>query len=63
MTSNEYEVEYITETPAGLCVSDGDRRIWLPKSQIEDFLENSFSEGDMITITVPDWLAEDKELC
>ncbi len=46
------------ETKAAWLVSDGDRDVWLPKSQCE--LEHG---KDMVCIvTMPEWLAVEKEL-
>jgi len=39
---------------------DGTKEVWLPKSQIEDIdLE---ANEPLATITIPEWLAESKEL-
>lgn len=52
------------ETAQAVLVSDdGDREnaIWLPKSQIE--MDNDHPrEGDSVEVTVPVWLAKEKEL-
>lgn len=42
------------ETAKALQVFDGDRTVWLPKSQVED-------NGDG-TFTMPEWLAHEKGL-
>jgi len=42
------------ETDKGLLFFDGDRTIWLPKSLVE--------VNDDGTVTMPEWLAMDKEL-
>ena len=43
---------------------DGDEPAWVPKSQILDYEPNvgDLEIGDKITITIPEWLAEAKEL-
>jgi hypothetical protein len=52
--------------PAGalaiLVSSDGleDSAVWLPRSQIE--YDRNASVGDIITVTMPEWLATDKGL-
>lgn len=54
----EYAVdEFIHETDAAwlLRLSDVDEELWFPKSKCE------FDEESM-TIDVPDWLAEEKEI-
>lgn len=43
------------ETDAAYRFFDGDRTIWLPKSQVE------WDSTDM-TMTIPEWLAREKEL-
>ena len=47
------------ETKAAWLVNDGDRDIWLPKSQCEVDIA-----GDNTTciVTLPEWLAIEKEL-
>lgn len=42
------------ETPKGIQIYDGATTAWLPKSQVED-------NGDG-TFTMPEWLAKDKGL-
>ena len=42
---------------------EDDDTIWLPKSQISyDEKLNGYERGDTITVEMPEWLAEDKEL-
>lgn len=45
------------ETSAAILVSDGTRSAWLPKSQIE--IEDQ-PDGSII-VSMPEWLAIDKE--
>jgi hypothetical protein len=50
-------VELKHETKAAYLVTDGDRDIWLPKSQVE------LCDHDGATIvTMPEWLALEKNL-
>lgn len=42
------------ETKFAFLVHDGDREVWLPKSQVEYHNDNIF--------TLPEWLAKDKGL-
>jgi hypothetical protein len=59
----EIEVEYVHQTENALRVSDGTNdSIWLPKSQIEYDEDIELTKGKMISVTMPDWLAEEKEL-
>jgi hypothetical protein len=46
------------ETELAILFFDGKIEVWLPKSQIEDITR--YSDGTEITI--PAWLAEEKEL-
>ncbi len=49
----------IRETAAAIYVTDDEeKKVWLPKSQIEYEGE----PGDTVTIEMPEWLATDKEL-
>jgi len=50
----------IRETDMGILFSDGDREVWLPKSQI--IYDEDAGEGDDVTVEMPQWLAFDKEL-
>ena len=42
------------ETESAILIFDGVRAVWLPKSQVE--------ENDDNTFTMPEWLAQEKEL-
>ena len=46
--------EVRVDRDASILFYDGDREVWLPKSQIE-------INGDG-TVTMPEWLAQEKEL-
>jgi hypothetical protein len=56
-------LDILRETEAAFLVSDGDREVWLPKSQIgnADELEGVNCMED-IEVIVPEWLAEEKGL-
>ena len=71
MSSEEYTVQLIRETDMAFLVSDGDTECWLPKSKCEEIRRSApdkvltvdtCTEPVMITIDVPDWLAQDKGL-
>jgi len=47
------------ETDRAILFFDGKKEIWLPKSQIEDLEERG---KGVIIVTIPEWLAVDKEL-
>lgn len=48
------------ETDAAILVSDdGEKKVWLPKSQVEFEPD---ARGDGVTVTLPQWLAEEKRL-
>ena len=59
----DYDLLYQAETDKALCVrrsEEGDD-FWLPKSQIEiDGKEHR--RGQVISVTIPDWLAEKNDL-
>lgn len=56
--SIEIFVEVKHETELGILVSDGLNQFWLPKSQIEiEYRKDGHAE-----ITLPQWLAEEKEI-
>lgn len=57
----DIDVEILRETNMAIFVSNGDMEAWIPKSQIIDSDEN-FEIGTSITITIPEWLAIEKEL-
>lgn len=46
------DAELIHETEMAFLIDDGNVREWVPKSQVEDNGDGTFS--------VPDWLAKDK---
>lgn len=66
MSSNEtidIDVVIHAETALAILVSDNDLEdsaVWLPKSQV-DYDERA-KKGDIITVTLPEWLAIDKGL-
>jgi hypothetical protein len=57
----EVAVEILEEREASWLVSDGDREVWIPKSQIEDS-KDELTEGVHTTIEIPEWLAQDRGL-
>lgn len=48
------------ETDKAFLVQDGTKEIWIPKSQIE--LDQDGGVGDTVVVTMPEWLAIEKEL-
>lgn len=56
----ELLVTIIRETPDAILVNDGTVDAWIPKSQLLE--EPEEQDGGMVEITIPGWLAEDKEL-
>ena len=51
--------DIIRQTPEATLFDTGDEEVWLPKSQI---LEVDDSDPERKTVTIPEWLAIDKEL-
>ena len=58
----EVTVKMIAETPLAYLVSDddGESAVWLPKSQTG--LEYQADIGETVNVTIPEWLAIEKEL-
>ena len=59
----EISCTFVHHTDKAVLINDGDREVWIPKSQIsvlEDWYD--LEPGDPLTIEIPEWLAEDKEL-
>lgn len=63
MDYEELNVEFIHETEEAVLIDDDNNKIWLPKSQLNEFDEDIHEKGDYITIKVAEWLAIQKELC
>jgi hypothetical protein len=59
----DYDLLYITQTEKGLCVrrSEDDQLFWLPKSQVE-FDDKEYRRHAVVSVTIPDWLAEKHDL-
>lgn len=55
----DIEVEVIHTTDRAVLVDDGDRRVWLPLAQIE---VGPIGQRRGATVTMPEWLAIEKEL-
>lgn len=60
----DYDLLYITETEKAIAVrrSEDHDMFWLPKSQIE-YEPKEYKRYQVITITIPEWLAEKQDLC
>lgn len=54
----ELTLQKEAETEKAILVSDGINKGWIPKSQLEDDLEDL--AGGFIQIIIPEWLAIDK---
>jgi hypothetical protein len=61
---DEYTLEFLFQSENAILVKDGNNEIWLPKSKIvfDDEYEE-LEKGELIKISIPNWIAEDKELC
>lgn len=55
----DIEVEVIHTTDRVVLVDDGDRRVWLPLAQVE---VGPIGPRRGATVTMPEWLAIEKEL-
>ena len=49
----DVSAELKRETDKAFLINDGDKEVWLPKSQVE---------RDRNTFTMPEWLVQEKEL-
>jgi len=63
---NETDIvcKYVSSTDKAILVEiDGDKE-WIPRSQIYDASVDldELEKGDPVTITIPEWLAEEKGL-
>ncbi len=57
----DVQVVFLGETDAAMRVEDAeDNIIWLPKSQVET--TDDRVSGNVITVAMPEWLAEEKGL-
>lgn len=59
------DVLLVRKTDRAICIKDDDLKDhWIPKSQLLAGSDNveRHTEGDFITIEIPEWLAYDKEL-
>ena len=57
----EFDMEYRHETDLAVLVDDGDDQYWLPKSQVQ-YDDGEYEKGDIMTVYIPFWLAEDEGL-
>lgn len=58
-------VTLISRTDLAILVSDGQREVWVPLSQIEEEVEEITGQMGLVTTTaivVPDWVAREKGL-
>jgi hypothetical protein len=57
----DIQVVFLGETDAAIRVEDDEENIiWLPKSQVET--TDDLVSGSVITVAMPEWLAEEKGL-
>jgi hypothetical protein len=56
-------LDIVRETADAFLVSDGDREVWLPKSQIGNADEmEGLGHAENVTLVLPEWLATEKGL-
>lgn len=58
----EVSVTFKRETDRAVLINDGDKDIWLPKSQIEVDGGEYPEPGEVVDLLVAEWLAKDKGL-
>lgn len=56
----EVDVQVMHRRAESVLVDDGDTEVWLPLSKIE--IDDDATDGDHTTISVPEWLAEERGL-
>lgn len=63
--TEDYEGIFVHETKMALLFLpdefDEGQEIWLPKSRIK-YEDGDYAKGDRLTVTIPNWIAKDKEL-
>ena len=60
-TLHDDSYQFVRETEKAICVTDGKKEVWLPKSQIEYELKQ-VTGTTFADVTMPEWLAIDKGL-
>ena len=58
----EMSVTFKRETDLAVLINDGDKDIWLPKSQLGSYEFCDTGPGEVIDIEVAEWLAKEKGL-
>jgi hypothetical protein len=61
---NDYCLTFVFQSDEAIRVHDTGNYFWLPKSliSIEGKMFKELKEGEEITVTIPDWLASQKNL-
>ena len=57
-----FDCTYVSETDRAVLVNVEDEEIWLPKSQVDDLGDNN-ERGDELTLSIPEWLADQHGIC
>lgn len=58
----EVSVTFKRETDRAILINDGDKDIWLPKSQCSIDAEDFPEDGETCELLVAEWLAKEKGL-
>lgn len=59
----EISAEFVYQTESAVEINDGDRVLWLPKSQLEyEGNWNDLNAGEAFCFDMPEWLAKQKDL-
>ena len=56
----KFETQHDNPNAGAILFDNGNKEVWLPKSQIEDI--DLQANEPLATITIPEWLAMEKEL-
>jgi hypothetical protein len=63
MDTVDIDLVYEGETDSAIrFTDDDDNTVWLPKSQIDVALPNNPRSGLVVSVAMPEWLAEEKGL-
>lgn len=58
MVYEDFDVEMVYETDKAILIQYGDKQVWLPKSQLDEFEDFTYEPHEEIVIGVAEWLAD-----
>ena len=59
-----FEVKFLHQTESALLVDIEGEKVWLPKSiiEVDEYELDGIRKGNILEISIPEWLATDKQL-